>query len=217
MKLLLTSAGITNESIKSSLLNLVGKGFEEMRVAFITTASNPEPDKSAMERDYQYLISQSIGDIKKIDFTQRMDEELYNYIEGCDVIWMAGGNTFYLLHQLRITEFGEFLGRALEGKVYVGTSAGSIVATPTIAIAAVEPADPNEVGLEDLTGLCLVNFEVSPHTPELVPLVSVEKYSQEHSAHIFALDDKSAIEINEGDMVVVSEGFWKEIGVEFRI
>ncbi|MBI2414957.1 Type 1 glutamine amidotransferase-like domain-containing protein [candidate division WWE3 bacterium] len=213
MKLLLTSAGITNDAIKNSLLNLAGKGFNELHIAFIETASNPEIDKSFLEKDYKYLIDQGTQDIMRIDFSKKLDEDTYNFLENCDVIWMAGGNTFYLLNELRVSGFGEFLTRVIENKVYVGVSAGSIVATSSVAIANVEPADENVVGIEDFTGLCWVNFEISPHTPEIVSLESVEKYSKENNSHIFAFDDKTALELNNGEMVVVSEGFWQELGV----
>jgi peptidase E len=40
MKLLLTSAGITNDSIAKALFELVGKKPEDTTVVFIPTASN---------------------------------------------------------------------------------------------------------------------------------------------------------------------------------
>lgn len=40
MKLLLTSAGITNDSIAKSLLDMVGKDVKDIKVAFIPTAAN---------------------------------------------------------------------------------------------------------------------------------------------------------------------------------
>jgi dipeptidase E len=42
MKLLLTSAGITNKSIANALFELVGKSPEETTIVFIPTASNVE-------------------------------------------------------------------------------------------------------------------------------------------------------------------------------
>ena len=41
MKLLLTSAGITNPTIAESILELVGKLTEDIAVAFVPTAANP--------------------------------------------------------------------------------------------------------------------------------------------------------------------------------
>jgi len=43
MKLLLTSAGITNQSIAQALIDLVGKSPKDTRIGFIPTAKNVEP------------------------------------------------------------------------------------------------------------------------------------------------------------------------------
>ena len=42
MKLLLTSAGITNRSIADTLLDMVDKDVKDIKVAFIPTAANVE-------------------------------------------------------------------------------------------------------------------------------------------------------------------------------
>ena len=42
MKLLLTSAGITNNSIKDALAGLIGKRFSDSKMVFIPTAANVE-------------------------------------------------------------------------------------------------------------------------------------------------------------------------------
>lgn len=60
MKLLLTSAGITNESIKEALLSLLPKKIKECNLAFIPTAANVESgDKGWMIEDLNNL--QKIG------------------------------------------------------------------------------------------------------------------------------------------------------------
>ncbi len=52
MKILLTSGGITNESIKTALFDLVGKNPEDTSLTFIPTASNMEQgDKSWLIND----------------------------------------------------------------------------------------------------------------------------------------------------------------------
>src|SRR5690606_38126284 len=83
-----------------------------------------------------------------------------------DVIYLAGGNTFYFLDSLRKSGMIRHLRKvAREGGVLAGLSAGALILTPNIRLAQVPrfDADENEVGLRDLTGLGLTPFEFSPH------------------------------------------------------
>lgn len=208
MKLLLTSAGIKNQSIATALVDLVGKNSDQIRVGFIPTAANAE------EGNKDWFISQftnlnkygfrwiDIVDISApgVDWKKRLVET--------DVIVVGGGNTFYLLDQVRKTGFDEWLRENLQGKVYVGMSAGSIIATPSIAVASVDNGDVNIPGIEDLSGLSFVDFEVSPHTSENVSHEGNKKYLKTIGNELYALDDNSAIVVRDTVIKVVSEGEW---------
>ena len=52
MKLLLTSAGFTNNKIAQGLIDLVQKPFSELKLAFIPTAANVEPGGKEWFCDY---------------------------------------------------------------------------------------------------------------------------------------------------------------------
>jgi dipeptidase E len=125
-----------------------------------------------------------------------------------DAIVVSGGNTFYLLDQLRKAGFKDWLLENCKSKTYVGISAGSIVMTPSIAVAAIEPGDKNLPGLSDLAGFAFVNFELSPHTPEHVSHESNKKYKQSSKASLYGLDDQSAVMVVDGGIEFVSEGHW---------
>lgn len=83
-----------------------------------------------------------------------------------DVIYLAGGNTFYFLKHLRdsgvLSELQKFVRR---GGVLAGLSAGAIMMTPHIYLAGYpeHEGDPNEVRLKNLKSLGLVDFEFLPH------------------------------------------------------
>jgi dipeptidase E len=84
-------------------------------------------------------------------------------LAGVDVVAIPGGNTFDLLHTLNeaglLSVLHDHLARS--GSVY-GGSAGAVLAGADIGIALV--ADPNDVGLEDTTGLDLLHgLDVLPH------------------------------------------------------
>lgn len=211
MKLLLTSAGVTNQSIADSLIGLVGKPISEIKIGLVSTAKNVQYGNADwFVRQFINLSKHGFNWIDVIDpSAAEVDYKLA--LKDVDVILVGGGNTFHLLNQVRLTGFDEWLKTVLEDKVYMGISAGSIVATPSIAIASVDNGDENLCGITDLSGLSLVDFEVSPHTPEDVSMKGNEEYSRTISNVLYSLDDNSAIEVNGKEIKVISEGIWHKL------
>ncbi len=209
MKLLLTSAGITNPSIAKSLFDLVGKAPADIKLAFIPTAANIEEGNKVewLFRQYDDLRKIGIEWIDMIDFADN-DVNWRSRMDACDVLYLTGGNTFYLLNQIRQQGFDEYLTEALYTKVYVGGSASTITMTPTIEVAAIPPGDPNLPGLTDLTGLGYADFEVEPHCDE-ARFGTVEAYAKEHGKKMYAIDDQTAIQLIDDEVTVVSEGKWE--------
>lgn len=87
-------------------------------------------------------------------------EELSRY----DVIFVGGGNTFYLLQKVRESGFDKALKKYLEKDlgVYVGVSAGTVLAGPDIEISAPWD-DPSIAALENTRGLSLIIAAYCPH------------------------------------------------------
>lgn len=71
-------------------------------------------------------------------------------------IFIGGGNTYWLLHQLRVGGFDDAIRRfALGGGALYGGSAGAIVLGASIATCA--HIDHNDIGITDLRGLDLLD------------------------------------------------------------
>lgn len=121
-----------------------------------------------------------------------------------DVIYLAGGNTFYFLKHLRESGFlDELKAFARRGGVIAGLSAGAIILTPHIFLAGYPPheGDQNEVRLKNLKSLDLVDFEFLPHYSNSAKTNTlVASYSRSLSYPILACPDGSGIVI-DGDEV----------------
>ncbi|HSX15056.1 MAG TPA: Type 1 glutamine amidotransferase-like domain-containing protein [Candidatus Saccharimonadales bacterium] len=206
MKLLLTSAGIRNQGIADALKSLINKPVESVKVGLIPTAQNFEPGNK------DFFIAQ-LTNLQKhgfswidivdpaadgIDWKSRLDP--------VDIVFVSGGNTFYLMEETRKSGLGDWLSKNIATKVYVGVSAGSIMATPSIAVAEIDDGDENAVGLTDLTGLSFVDFEVSPHTPEFVSVEANNEYATKIDRELYLIDDESAIKVDGKEITVVGEG-----------
>lgn len=198
-KLFLTSAGLPPET-RDIFLEFFGKDPRKSKVAFISTASDPEENKSYLDRDRKILIE--IGfEIKEVDLKNENENSLLEKMADCDIIFVEGGNTYYLLDQLRKSDFDKVLIKLLDqGKIYVGVSAGSYIAAPTIESAGWKHTDPdrNIVKLKDLTGLNLVPFVITAHYNREKYRVAVGAGAAKSKYPVVALYDTQAIKV-EGD------------------
>ena len=210
MKLLLTSAGIKNQSIFEALQSLVGKPTQHVRVGFITTAKNNREvsPAEALINQIAQLDKWGLRSYTLIDPSN--DSNWEQIIEEVDLVVIAGGNTFHLLNESRTNGFFDWLKANVDKKVYMGTSAGSILLTPYIGVAPLDNGDENTPGISDLRGVSLVDFEVSPHTPEDVSYKTLGEYAKQCPRTVYALDDQSAVLVSGDQLKFVSEGSWRK-------
>src|SRR3989344_1218655 len=98
MKLLLTSAGVTNKKIADALLELVGKKAEEINIAFIPTAANANRDNKVYLIDNLYQLKQQ--NYKCIDLVDISALPKWNWqprLEMADVLFFSGGDSSHLM------------------------------------------------------------------------------------------------------------------------
>ncbi|OFZ18768.1 MAG: hypothetical protein A2Z20_01420 [Bdellovibrionales bacterium RBG_16_40_8] len=140
-------------------------------------------------RKFRYFAADS-------DFLKKEMNEAFK----SDVIYLAGGNTFYFLKHLRESGFLKRLERySRNGGIIAGLSAGSIILTPHILIAGYPPheGDVNEVRLKNLKALGLVDFEFLPHfTNSAKTNKALLKYSRSTRSHILACPDGSGVVVS---------------------
>ena len=155
-KLLLTSSGI-EAGLREAFIKCLTKSPSESVVAFVTTAAYGETKKPAwLENDRKLLHRCGIKEILDFDIKGKNEGQLEKELAKTDIIFVEGGNTFYLLYHARKSGFDRALPKLLnKGKLYVGVSAGSYIPCPTIEAATWKHVDRNKIGLKDLTGLDL--------------------------------------------------------------
>lgn len=216
MKLLLTSGGLANKSIIQSLTDLLNKPFNETHLAFIPTAANLEDgDKWWLINDLKICSDLKFKTIDMVDFSALPKEVWLKRLMASDVLFVEGGNTFHLNYWVNKSGFKDVLPELLKSKVYVGVSAGTIVVTPSLVLSLAEKQpllDINETIYDE--GLKLVDFLVEPHLynsyfPKLT-FEYVEKQVKNIPFSVYALDDNSAIKVDDDKIDVVSEGKWKK-------
>ncbi len=203
-KLFLTSTGLPPETAQY-FLKLLGKDPQETKVAFIPTAADPDENKWYVEAARKQLFDLKFL-VEEVDLKDP-PEKIREKLEKAEVIYINGGNTFYLLDWVRKSSLDKYLGRLIgSGKMYIGCSAGSILVGPNIEISGWNAdGDKNMVHLQDLTGLNLVPFAVSPHFTEKDREV-LEKKSKEVSYPVLAITNSQAIMVENNKYEVVGTG-----------
>ena len=216
MKLLLTSAGITNQTILQGLDELAGKPLDQLKVAFIPTAANLESgDKDWLIDDLRRLSFLKFKQIDIVDISALPKKIWQKRLEESDVLFVEGGNTYHLMYWFNQSGLSKILPKLLETRIYIGVSAGTIIITPSIINADFEAEIVKEIDEEIFhDGLKLVNFMIEPHVnSEYFPESTFEKLktrSQKYQYPIYAIDDETAIKVDGDNIEVISNGSWKK-------
>jgi dipeptidase E len=226
MKLLLTSNGLSNDSIAAALEDLTGKKPEDVKIAFIPTAANPDrSDKEWLIKDL-YRIHERGYYVDILDLPAISNEKLKSALEDADVIFVGGGNTFYLSYWMQKSGLFDLLPDLLKTKVYAGISAGSMVAGRSLVLSSQALNNPEAfvdedyeeigpVGESSGNTLALADLVFRPHLNSryftLARIDLLEEKAKGIQWPVYALDDDSALKIVDGKIEVVSEGEWKSI------
>ena len=213
MKLLLTSSGLSNKSIVNALEILLEKSAKQVKLAFIPTAANVEPgDKSWMIDDLNNFLKAGL-EVDIVDISALPKKIWLPRLESAEILFFGGGNTFHLMHWMKESGLIEILPELLKTRIYAGISAGSCIAGPTI-YNSVQNLFGEEYELEIKEGLGLVDFQIIPHlnSPyfEKIRKENLETASKEIEESVYAIDDNSAIMVNEDEVKVISEGEWEK-------
>lgn len=213
MKLLLTSNGLSNQSITNALFDLVGKSAAQTSIAFIPTAMNvTEGDKDWLVNDLYNINKQGLKSFDVVDISALPKEVWLPRIEAADVLFFSGGNSFYLMHWINESGLTELLPELLKTRVWAGISAGSMVTNPTLALSSKDKKIYYEEHFGNVgdEALGLVNFYTRPHfNSSDFPQASkayLEDVAKDFSDTIYALDDNSALKVVDGNVEIVSEG-----------
>ena len=213
MKLLLTSGGVTNASIRAALVDLLGRPIEQSRALLVPTAEwgHPMCTPASAQRFVAGaggLPWASVGLLELTALPTIGADRWEPWVRDADVLLVDGGDAAYLCHWLRESGMAELLPR-LADTVWVGISAGSMVVTPRIGELFVEwPEAP-----DDRT-LGLVDFSIFPHLGvfETNTMAEAERWAAEEvRGPAYVLDDESAVVVDSGAVRVVSEGSWHHL------
>ena len=218
LRLLLTSAGVRNATIRNALINLLGRPIEECTALCIPTAMYGHPYAGPGENVWKFVAGRSeqpmielgwksVGLIELTALPSIDKERWISLVRNSDVLLVSGGDALFLSHWMRESGLNDLLTE-LKDTVWVGMSGGSMVMSPRIGMEFVGWKQPSG----DDRALGLVDFAIFPHLDnESLPdntMAAARKWAAGLDCVAYAIDDETAICVVDGVVDVVSEGHW---------
>ena len=185
--------------------NFLDKNTESKKILFIPTAANVEEYKK-----YMHLTQKAFEDfgykVENFDVSIFSEEIAKEKLSEAKIVFISGGNTFYLLQELKRKNLITYLKERIEnGLLYIGESAGSVIAAPDIEYASIVDDKTLATELDDYAGLNLVDFYIVPHFEE-EPFVessrnTVELYKDKLDLKL--INNKEAILVENNNFTII--------------
>ncbi|MFV8184542.1 Type 1 glutamine amidotransferase-like domain-containing protein [Streptomyces sp. AF1B] len=219
MNLLLTSSGLRNETLLDALRDMLGKPFGSANVVYVPTASLAEPGDHGWVVEHMNRLHR-LGwrqfDILELNGLPR--QLVLDRLLNADVVYVEGGNHYHLARSITGNSLADGLLEALEERVYVGVSAGSMIfsrhLTAHSADVIGDTPDLHVLGATTLEPpLGLFDWYLKPHlgSPDFPERDDAwaDRIAARADFPIYFIDDDTAIHIKDGTLNVLSEGRWR--------
>ena len=154
-------------------------------------------------------IRNAAEELIPLTVAQAQPSDIRNEINLADCIYVASGEAFRLLDALRLTGTDHLLVEAVQnGTLYAGSSAGAMVAGPSIEPASIMDDPRTAPQLTDRTGLNLTPYVIIPHAqgttgPYSINVISetVAQYGQDWN--LLLLRDGQALLVEGGKAMLI--------------
>ncbi|QPI65674.1 peptidase E [Vreelandella venusta] len=192
-------ADVADLFVKFTSEKCVGK-----TVTFIPTASLVEDVNFYVAAGRETLEKCGLI-VDELEISTAPSEEVNSKLQKNDYIYVTGGNTFFLLQELKRTGADQFIKEQISsGKMYIGESAGSIVMSPYIEYVKDMDDFTAAPNLDSFSSLNMVDFYPVPHHTNVPFKQVVEKIitSYDDKIDLCPISNTQAIIINGDEFEV---------------
>ncbi len=195
------------EMVMGDIERLLGKEAGEIKISYIITAGNLHPaNDRRWINEGREILKRRGWQVFDYDIAEKTETEVRRELADKDVVFVQGGNNFYLLEWMHKCNFEKVIREKLAAGVpYIGESAGSIVCSDDITAQKYMSGDALEQVSEmtDFRGLGLVNFLVKPHWNRAdQKREKYIKFLREYPEEFFSIT-QSIICLNDNQLVYV--------------
>ena len=189
----------------SHLLQRVMPDYKGKSVAYIPTASLAEEPGGWAALEKQNLEQMGLV-VDEVEVSTAPYADIQRALQKNDLIYIAGGNTFFLLQALKQSGADRLIREEVhKGKPYIGESAGAIAAAPDIAYSSAMDDPGKAPGLQDYTGLHLTEWYPVPHrgNPEYGAAVEQIVAAYASTLDLKVIDDHQALFVEDSRVEVL--------------
>ena len=199
---LLVSSGFSSPVIREKVAVIASD--RNYKKAHIITTARPEKENAPWNKVTKEQLEEMGMHVSFVDFDR--DETL---AEDVDLIYVCGGNTFHVLHSIRNASTSiqkQIVAMCNRSGLYIGSSAGAVLVSPTIASAGEIHPDKNKDGVTDLTGLHFIDQHIVPHYDVSLDgeIAAFRKKYNLHDDEIIVLRDGEGLYVNNGVQEIIS-------------
>ncbi|GLY14910.1 peptidase E [Kineosporia sp. NBRC 101677] len=219
VNLLLTSGGLRNGSMLGALRDMLGRPFAAANVVYIPTASVAQPgDHGWLLEDMNRLHGLGWREFDVLDLNGLPPQVVLERLRHADVVYGSGGNHYHLARSITGNDLADGFLEALESRVYVGLSAGSMIFSRNLtehsARVIGDSADLHLLGATTVESpFGLFDWYLKPHlySPDFPERDDAwaDRIAGQADFPIYFIDDESAVRVVDGTTDVVSEGRWR--------
>ncbi len=150
--------------VLSDIVKNLPMSSNKYNVAFIPTASEVyNEDTQWVDNDRNALIKMGFNLKTEFSITGLKKEEIITKLENINLIFVCGGNPFYLLDQVIKSRFDEILkDKTNSDMIYIGSSAGSMIIGDHIDLVSTADEVSKAPQLKS-KGLKIIDLAILPH------------------------------------------------------
>ncbi len=180
------------------------------KLVFITTAAEPKEegdDLIWLKNDRQALVDAGFK-VNDYSITNKLRNQLEEDLSKFDYIYLSGGNTAYLLQQSQKSGFIFLIKELIQkGKIYIGTSAGSIIAGLKLP----DYFSDEDIELENRNCYGFINFTIVPHwgTEDFKDRYLGERLKivyKENQVPLLLLTDNQYVHVKDNHVQIINIG-----------
>jgi dipeptidase E len=219
VNLLLTSSGLRNETLRDALRDMLGKPFGLANVVVVPTASVADPgDHGWFLEDLNRLHGLGWREFDVLELNGLPQRMVLDRLRHADVVYVEGGNHYHLARSITGNDLAGGFLEALQSRVYVGVSAGSMIFSRNLTAHSADiigdVADLHVLGARTVEPpFGLFDWYLKPHlySPHFAERDDAwaDRIAGEADFPIYFIDDETALRVIDDKVDVVSEGRWR--------
>jgi len=175
------------------------------KIALISNAKDKNKNRLLSIKKYKNFFINNNYDVDIVDLKNFKRDKLYKKLLRYDIIFVMGGNCFYLLDLIRKSGFDKILDSLLkEGIIYIGQSAGACIMGSSIE--PIKPMhEPTNTNLKNFEGLGYLDYVFVPHYKNPKYNKALEQIEQKYnnSFNLKKFKDSQGLIINKKSIITI--------------